>query len=233
MIKRVFDALRRRSHSFVGLDNEPRSLLLLQDLLRGYGFVPVSGSAMSFESILTICNDVLVNDRRAIIEFGSGISTLAIAALIHRRKLACRFVSVDGNATWQSIISRLLHEAGTAEAVQLIHAPVVSHPLSIAGNTWYDLDQNHPSIGSVKFDCVVVDGPEACNDQIALARYPALPFLRDRLDTERLFVLLDDAERDGEREIRRRWRAEMGIDLRMKVSKSACGFRGTHFNPVP
>lgn len=233
MLQRVFGALRRRLHDFVGSENEPGSLLLLQDLLRDYGFVPVSGSAMSFESILTICNDILINDRRAIIEFGSGISTLAIASLIHRRNLTCRFVSIDGNDAWQSIIRRSLHDAGTAQAVQLIHSPVVPHRLSLAGNTWYDLDPSHPSIASVKFDCVVVDGPEACNERIALARYPALPFLRDHLDAERLFVLLDDAERAGEREIRRRWHAEMGLDLRIKVSKSACTLRGSHFNPVP
>jgi hypothetical protein len=233
MIRRTLGALRRRLQEVLGNDHEPRSLLLLQDLLHNYGFVPVSGSAMSFESILTICNDIIVNDRKAVIEFGSGISTLAIASLIRSKGLACRFVSIDGNAAWQTIVSRCLHDAGTAEGVELIHAPVAPHRLAIAGNSWYDLDSHRDSIAASKFDSVIVDGPEACNDQIALARYPALPFLRDHLDFERCFVLLDDAERAGEREVRRRWKAELGIDLRMKVSKSACGFRGTFFNPVP
>ena len=233
MFQRVFGALRRRVQAVVGHDNEPRSLLLLQDLLREYGFLPVSGSAMSFESILTICNDILINERKAVIEFGSGISTLAIASLIRRKGLTCRFVSVDGNAAWQEIISRCLHDAGTEEGVELIHAPVAHHRLALAGNTWYDLDSHRDSIAASKFDSVIVDGPEACNDRIALARYPALPFLRDHLDFERCFVLLDDAERSGEREVRRRWKAELGIDLLMKVSKSACGFRGKCFNPIP
>jgi hypothetical protein len=233
MIQRTLGALRRLFREAVGHDNEPRSLLLLQDLLRDYGFLPVSGSALSFESILTICNDILINERKAVIEFGSGISTLAIASLIRRKGLSCRFVSVDGNAAWQAMVSRCLHDAGTAEGVELIHAPVVPHRLAIAGNTWYDLDSHRDSIAASKFDSLIVDGPEACNDQIALARYPALPFLRDHLDFERCFVLLDDAERAGEREVRRRWKTELGIDLRMKVSKSACCFRGKFFNPVP
>jgi hypothetical protein len=233
MFQRAFGALQRRLHALTGRDDEPRSLLLLQDLLRDYGFVPVSGSAMSFESILTICNDILVNERKAVIEFGSGISTLVIASLIRRKGLTCRFVSVDGNAAWQSIISRCLHDAGTATGVELIHAPVVPHRLAIAGNSWYDLDSHRDSIATSTFDSVIIDGPEACNDRIALARYPALPFLRDHLDCKRCFVLLDDAGRAGEREIRRRWKAELGIDLRMKVSKSACGFRGKWFNPIP
>ena len=188
---------------------------------------------MSFESILTICNDIIVNDRKAVIEFGSGISTLAIASLIRRKGLTCRFVSVDGNAAWQEIISRCLHDAGTEEGVELIHAPVAPHRLALAGNTWYDLDSHRDSIAASKFDSVIVDGPEAYNDRIALARYPALPFLRDHLDFERCFVLLDDAERAGEQEVRGRWKAELGIDLNKKVSKSACGFRGTCFNPIP
>jgi hypothetical protein len=233
MFQRAFGALRRRLQAVVGHDNEPRSLLLLQDLLRDYGFLPVSGSALSFESILTICNDILVNDRKAVIEFGSGISTLAIASLIRRKGLSCRFVSVDGNAAWQGIISRCLHDAGTEEGVELIHAPVAPHRLALAGNTWYDLDSHRESIAASKFDSVIVDGPEAYDDRIALARYPALPFLRDHLDFERCFVLLDDAERTGEREVRKRWKAELGIDLNKNVSKSACGFRGTCFNPIP
>lgn len=233
MIQRMLGALRRRLQEALGRDHEPRSLLLLQDLLRGYGFVPVSGSAMAFESILTICNDIVVNERKAVIEFGSGISTLVIASLIQRKQLACRFVSVDGNAAWQAIISKCLHDAGTAAGVELIHAPIVPHRLAIAGNSWYDLDSHRESLAASKFDSVIIDGPEACNDRIALARYPALPFLRDHIDFERCFVLLDDAGRAGEREVRRRWKAELGIDLRMKVSKSACGFRGTFFNPVP
>lgn len=233
MIQRVLGALSRRFQAFAGRDNEPRSLLLLQDLLHDYGFIPVSASALSFESILTICNDIVANERKAIIEFGSGISTLVIASLIKRKQLSCRFVSVEGNAAWQAIIRRYLHDAGTVESVELIHAPVVPHPLAIAGNSWYDLDPHRDSIGATKFDSVIVDGPEACNDRIALSRYPALPFLRDHLNRERCFVLLDDAGRAGEQEVRRRWQAELGIDLRMKVSKSVCGFRGQFFNPVP
>ena len=114
--------------------------LLLQDLLRDNGFIPVSGSALSFESILTICNDILINERKAIIEFGCGISTLVIASLIKRKGLSCRFVSVEGNAAWRAIIGQHLLEAGTADAVELIHAPVIPHRLAIAGNSWYDVD---------------------------------------------------------------------------------------------
>jgi len=233
MIQRVLGALRRRILQATGRDNEPRSLLLLQDLLRDYSFIPVSGSALSFESILTICNDILINERKAIIEFGCGISTLVIASLIKRKGLSCRFVSVEGNAAWRAIIGQHLLEAGTADAVELIHAPVIPHRLAIAGNSWYDLDSHRDSIMASHFDSVIVDGPEAHNKQIALSRYPALPFLRDHLDSERCFILLDDAGRAGEREVRRRWKAEFGIDLAMKVSKSACGFRGKFFNPVP
>jgi hypothetical protein len=233
MIQRVLGALSRRFQAFAGRDNEPRSLLLLQDLLHDYGFLPVSASAMSFESILTICNDIVINERKAIIEFGCGISTLAIASLIRRKGLSCRFVSVEGNAGWQSIIAHSLRTAGTDNAVELIHAPVVQHRLAIAGNSWYDLDPHRDSILSSRYDSVIVDGPEAYSERIALSRYPALPFLRDHLNRERCFVLLDDAERAGEREVRRRWKAELGIDLHTKVSKSICGFRGQHFHPIP
>lgn len=233
MLQRAVAAIRRRISGSGGPDRESRAVLLLQDLLRDYGFIPVSSSAMSFESILTICNDIVLNDRRSVIEFGSGLSTLVIASLVHREGRSRRFVSVEGNAAWHGIIARFLREAGTADAVELIHAPVVPHRLAVAGNTWYDLEAAGDTIRSSTFDAVIVDGPEAHAAGTELSRYPALPFLREHLHRERCFVLLDDAQRAGEKEVCRRWKAEYGVDLSLRVSKSACGFRGGYFNPVP
>jgi hypothetical protein len=52
--------------------------------------------------------------------------------------------------------------------------------------------------------------------------YPALPLLRDRLAPGCL-VVLDDAQREGERWVIERWRAEFPLDLQPTARRLAAG----------
>ena len=223
-----------RKHYFNGLNvpKETYSLQLLQDLLQDFGYIPVANSAMAFQSINTICNDILYNGRKGIIEFGSGISTLVIANLIHKTGLECRFYSVENNAIWIDILEGQLQKAGLSKYVQFLHAPSIKHPLALDQNQWYDMEPHRKALEGQVFDVVLIDGPEAHTHAIRLARYPAMPFMMDYLDKERYFLLLDDAARPGERDIRKRWKRELGLKFDIKVSKSACCIKGQHFNPV-
>ena len=67
-------------------------------------------------------------------------------------------------------------------------------------------------------DLLVVDGPPGTIGR--LARYPALRQLRDRMNAA-FTVLVDDADRDDEREMIRRWRAEdtMLDEVRLTAEK--------------
>ena len=67
---------------------------------------------------------------------------------------------------------------------------------------WYKLD-NLPN--EIEADLLVIDGPP--QNTAELARYPALPLLHKHLN-KNSFIILDDAHRDGEIEIVKRWLIE-------------------------
>jgi hypothetical protein len=71
--------------------------------------------------------------------------------------------------------------------------------------TWYDL-KGLSALDPI--DLLVVDGPPFFVG--ALARYPALPLLWDRLAQD-VTILLDDADRPDEREVVRRWCGDHGV----------------------
>jgi hypothetical protein len=88
--------------------------------------------------------------------------------------------------------------------VEVVHAPLVD--VDVAGETfrWYDLSKVE---GLTDLDIVFVDGPPGTTGP--LARYPALPLLRDRCAPGARFIL-DDAARPDERAIVQRWVREHG-----------------------
>ncbi|NND61781.1 MAG: hypothetical protein HKN48_01165, partial [Flavobacteriaceae bacterium] len=57
-------------------------------------------------------------------------------------------------------------------------------------------------IGDTLFDLVIVDGPSAAEN--AEVRFPAFPFIYDRLKTS-FIVFLDDIRREGEQKIFKNW----------------------------
>jgi hypothetical protein len=75
------------------------------------------------------------------------------------------------------------------------------------------------ALGSDPIDLLLVDGPPAYAAGHALARYPALPVLGDRLASGAT-VVLDDAERPGEQEVLRRWERETGLDFDRRAGRA-------------
>lgn len=228
----LLNKIRKRYLSGKNINKENLSLQLLKPLMSDFGFIPVANSALSFESINTICNDLMFNNRKAVIEFGAGVSTLIIASLIKSKGLDCTFISVEHNKGWISILEQQLKNAGAEAFVHILHAPVGPHPLAVDNNVWYQMDAHLPLLEMHVFDGVIIDGPEAHRNDIRQSRYPAVPFILPYLNKERCFLMLDDAARNGEQEIMNRWKKEHQVDFNIKVSKSICCIRGNHFNPI-
>ena len=70
-----------------------------------------------------------------------------------------------------------------------------------------ELDNTH-------FDCVIIDGPAAWKKKWQMRRYGAGPFLQERLSSE-YTIFLDDADRPGEQEVMRSWKAEFDWNFEM------------------
>lgn len=79
---------------------------------------------------------------------------------------------------------------------------------------------------------VVIDGPPAFTEAIAESRYGAIPFVKDRL-TDRYSILLDDANRAGERCIMKLWEEWYGFPFRVYNERIGVSRQGGGRNSHP
>lgn len=208
------------------------SLGLLQSLLQGYPYLSFTGFSMRPYCINHIINDVLINGRQHIIEFGAGLSTILIARLIKKNGLNATIVSVDHEEAWANLINEQLIKEQLHEAATVISIPLKPCDLALDGGLWYAVDLLNMELKGRQFDMVIVDGPPAWEASKEKARYPALPYLIDKLQS-RFSIYLDDVNRKGEQEIVERWKKEFGLAFNIAGSSLAWHSRGEAFHTAP
>jgi len=147
-----------------------------------------------------------------VVELGSGMSTVVIARLLAQR--GGTLASVEHDSAWAKLVREQLEQEKLAGRAQVLAAPLEPHERSWSGEHWYSRDAIATLPGAI--DLLLVDGPPGFTAETAHSRYPALGALASRL-TDDAVVILDDAERQPEREIAERWHEEMpdwqfGID---------------------
>lgn len=196
--------------------NDLRALQMLTPLSRSY--VPWSSIAMRPAALLGILNEVVVNQRRSVVECGGGISTLYLGRLL--KQTGGQLTTIEHDATWAMQLTEQLAAEGLGGHVTVVHATLKSNATGLDGlqTPWYDAASiDHLRAGS-PVDLLVVDGPPAYPDALRHARYPAVPFFRPRL-TERFAVALDDINRVGEQEILERWEQELQIRFERRFAE--------------
>ena len=205
---------------------------VLADLVGEPNYFPATGSSLNSHSLATVINDLIINDRKCMIEFGAGISTLYVARLIRQKSLNLQLISVDDNSKWLEIMKSHLAEESLSDLVQFVHAPLAKSTHSLDSLLWYDEVAIEDVIGSTsKFDVVLVDGPMAWQKKTELARYPAIPFMNGRL-SDRCVVFLDDSYRKGEQQVLKRWAQEFKLAFVNVNPVFSMANRGKSFNPV-
>lgn len=178
-----------------------RALELLRPLMPGV-YLPWTDASIRPAALAVVCNDVVIRRRRALVEFGAGISTLVLGRLA--RQVGGTLVSVEHDPEWIGVVDALVAGAGLQDVVRLHHAPID------AG--WYATGVVRDAVQQDlrgRIDLALVDGPPAWRPGTSLARLPAGAFLHDLL-VDGATVVLDDAGRDGEAEVLRRWEAAHG-----------------------
>lgn len=209
----MFDSLKNRLRKVEArldylseMQGENLAAMQLQKLFGDGFFMPLTSWSIAPAEVLHICNDIEVNNRHSIIEFGSGYSTLCMARMLQITGRKARLFSVESDAAWFESMSDALKRNGLSEFVELIFAPVVDAPSEISmadGGRWYDSGILEKALKNADpIDLVVVDGP--FGSVSSHARYPAVPFLKNKL-AERFAVFLDDAARPHERQISEKW----------------------------
>lgn len=190
---------------------EDQDLLAMQQLAPlAKTYLPWSVSSMRPSGLVKVLNDVVVHQRKFIVECGGGVSTYFLVSLLKER--GGRLLTLEHNRQWCDVIGSFLREQGLADVVTIVHAPLApsTHRFEANGNDWYDEAIVAAALGNEKVDLLLVDGPPAYERKIRYARYPAVPFFKPFL-AERYTIVLDDVVRKGEREILARWEAELGI----------------------
>jgi FkbM family methyltransferase len=184
------------------------------------------------------------NDYDLVIEFGSGTSTVLIAKTL--KKIACRRqgkqpaqqLSFEHLGEYHTLTYANLQQAGLAESVQLIQAPLV--PYTAPNGNIYSYYNCHQTLSELA-NCfsldglkilVMVDGPPATTGEHA--RYPAVPSVLNHCLGARIDILLDDYIRSDEKEIVQLWLSDieaMGLEYTIeqkKMEKDACLIRVLH-----
>jgi predicted O-methyltransferase YrrM len=169
---------------------------VLRALLDGRPYLPFSSGAMRASGLVHLCNHVFHTAPDAVVECGSGTSTVVLARLLAQRGHG-RLVALEHDPGWAAAITRQLEAEGLAAVARVVLAPLQDGWYAAAG-----IDEL-----PARIDLLVVDGPPADTPELAHARHPALGRLEPRLGPTAT-VVLDDIGRAGEREVLRRWEAE-------------------------
>lgn len=132
------------------------------------------------------------------LETGSGVSTVVLASALAAAG-GKRVVALEHGQPWADRTRELLRLAGLADHAEVYFAPLKPQPLDGEMYEWYSLAD---AVLPDRIDLLFVDGPPGPGGK--LSRFPALPLLWEHLGPE-VLIVLDDADREDEREILRRW----------------------------
>lgn len=202
--------------------------LLQQGDLLPFTFMSLRPFAMSFA-----INELLVNKRRLVVEFGSGASTVILARAIRAYGLDCKLISVESDEEWSEQTGRILEKEGLSSCAELIHAPITLREFNGRPAFWYDeltLNERMRSFGSA--DMVFIDGPAAYEQDVEMSRYFAIPFMAHRM-AENHVVFLDDANREGEKKVMRKWKNDFGKEFMIFGSTLGVHYTGRHLDCCP
>lgn len=216
---RIENKIDHNSLKLGGNKNHSENALALSYILSQFPakyYSPLTSWSLEPIAIMHVLNHIILHDKKQIIEFGSGFSTVCIAQIIRNNSLRTKFAVIENDPISLDRLKRELEFRGLIDFVTLILAPVVTVESELAFKNqelWYD--QN--SIGNNLYefdsiDTIVVDGPVGASTPCA--RYSALPFLLERL-SEDCFILLDDTDREDELEIIHAWHKTIGGELKM------------------
>jgi len=163
---------------------------------------PITNFMMLPSAVLTLMNDMIMNQRKTIVELGSGFSTLVLARFIVSHNLDVTYHSIDHDEEWYGILHRQLVAEGLTDIVTHHHAPLTASDYTYQPNlTWYD-PAKLDALALQSVDLLIIDGPPAFSH--THNRYGAVNYFKERL-TEGATIFVDDATRSGEQAMMTVW----------------------------
>jgi predicted O-methyltransferase YrrM len=172
----------------------------LRNFLDPAPFMPALRGWAASPDVLRVLVRV-IDDRRPglVVECGSGASSVWLGYAL-RQAGGGRLVALEHDERYAALSRRLVAEHGLEDLIEVRDAPL--QEWKVEGRPWYDTSCVNDL---VDIDLVFVDGPPA--KTCPQARYPALPVLLPRCGPQAV-VVLDDANREDEKQVTDRWLAE-------------------------
>ena len=130
----MMNAIKRRYQHIQRLIYDARASTELSRMEIGY--TPWTKMAMRPTTVLGLLNEIAVNDRRTVVEFGAGISTVYLAKILSAR--GGTLLSIEDNAEWAKIVNLMLVSEGLEGSVQLVVAPLKRCSVALNELEWYD-----------------------------------------------------------------------------------------------
>jgi SAM-dependent methyltransferase len=192
-------------------DRDLHAWQILRPLLAAGGYLPWSEGAMRPSGLVDVCNEIVLAERRRILELGSGTSTVLLARLL--RTTGGTLTAIEHDARWATWVAGQLATEQLQDVARVVHAPLEPSPRAPGRPPWYAPEPLAQALADGAPDLLIVDGPPAYRPGESLARLPAVPALLDRLAPDAAIVL-DDIARPGEHEVLERW--EHGSELRFE-----------------
>lgn len=150
--------------------------------------------------------ETIRNERpQTVVELGAGTSTVINGYALEVLGRGGQIVSLEHLAPFAERSRSLLAEHGLDQIATVIHAPLVA--VTVNGETWRWYNPAALVELPDSIDLLVVDAPPQAGNPQPMARYPALPLMLERL-SDRAVILVDDAARDDEQAMLKRWLAE-------------------------
>ncbi|PEN12324.1 hypothetical protein CRI94_14985 [Longibacter salinarum] len=198
----VLNVYRSRAKDDIAQNEHIQALLFVYEMLDVEAPLPdLTEWAISPQLAATLIRLVRDKQPEVVLEVGSGSSTVVMSYVMEQLDRG-RVISLDHSAEYTEMTRSQIEKHGLSHRVDVIHAPLVDTEIGGEVWPWYDVgDVDLPPI-----DVLFVDGPPQSTR--SLARYPAVPVLRDNLSGNAVIVL-DDAYRPDESEIADRWASEL------------------------
>ena len=216
-------------------NDDAYAMQIILKLFPEFSYLPFTPFSLNPYTIVHVLNDILLNDRKQIVEFGSGISTIIIARFIQVSNLETKILSIDNNLEWKKFISKELDKYNCKDKIKKKKPFSYLHHqkefTEYDNNYWYDFKRVKEAINNldVAIDLVVVDGPSTGFSKYS--RYSAIPMIKNKL-SKNVSIFLDDIRRKGEKEILVKWNKELEGELQFEKMYGVIK-KGNNFSTKP
>ena len=217
MLNRV--GLIKMSKKFME-DKDLGALALLAEHLPDEYF-PWTQNSIKPYSLLAVVNDIVVNQRKTVVEFGMGISTIVLSSIIKENHLDTKLISFEHDAQWIDIVKRYAPE---------IESNSYYLPVQEVSPYCYDVNKAKSILEGTVIDSVLVDGPPAYNWKRRRSRRGVIEIIKPFLNRDKFCVFLDDVNRPSEYKSIKQWGRSLESKTKIFNNCIGCVIKGDHYS---